>query len=59
MDSLHQVGVTREGVWRHCHVGPEERGHMILWPLQSGALEPSQGIFEILPDPLIGLSSGQ
>jgi hypothetical protein len=59
MNSLNQVGVTREGVQRHCRVGPEERGHMILLPLQSGKSEPGQGFLRSRRTRSIGLSSGQ
>jgi hypothetical protein len=54
MNGLNEVGIAREGLPRGRLIGPEERGHIVLLPIQSRALEPCQGVFEIPPDPFNG-----
>lgn len=43
MNSLTEVGIARQGLQRGRLRGLEERGDMLLLPIQSRELEPSQG----------------
>ena len=59
MNSLNEVGRARQGLPRGRVIGLEERGDMIVLPIPSRELEPSEGVFEYHTQPRsMGLSSG-
>ncbi len=55
MNGLDEIRVAREGLEGSCLIPPEERGDVVLLHLQSGKVEPRQGILEVAPDPFNGV----
>jgi hypothetical protein len=58
MNSLDEIGITRERVQRRFLVGPEQLGDIILLPLQVREVQPSQRILEVPPHPFNGVELG-
>jgi hypothetical protein len=52
MTGLYERGVACEGGQRGGLIPPEERRDLVLWRLQSGALQPRQRVFAVAPAPL-------
>lgn len=55
MNSLDEIGITRERLQRCFLVGPEQLGYIILLPLQVREVEPGQRILEVPPNPFNGV----
>jgi hypothetical protein len=51
MNGLDEIGVVRERLSRGGPIPLAERHEIVLLHIQSGELEPRQGIFEVAPDP--------
>src|SRR5919108_6428273 len=55
MNSLDEIGITRERSQRRVLVGPEKLGYIILLPLQVREVEPGHRILEVPPNPFNGV----
>lgn len=58
MNGVDERGIARERLQGNGLIPLEELGDVVLLRIQSGELEPRQGIFEVAPDSLDGVQLG-